>query len=115
MFSTQAKQKIAEELARAAAARADGMEGRARVCARRAAGAAVREYLRLRGDETALGLNAYDLLALLQDSTAAPQRARESAALLLRRVEEDYTLPSDIDLIEEARRLSEYLEQQGTG
>ncbi len=114
MFSAQAKQKIEEELSRAADARANGLEGRARVGARRAAGAAVREYLRLREGGEAVTGTAYDLLAALQDLPAVPEQARKSAALLLERVDENYALPPEIDLLAEARRLADSLENQGT-
>lgn len=111
-FGGQVKQKIDEELARGESARAGGMEGRARVCARRAAGAAVRAYLEQRGAAWA-GATAYDLLAALAEMPGAPEEARRSAALLLERVDENYALPPEIDLLVEARRLVEALENQG--
>ena len=112
MFSADAMQKIDEELSRGAAARANSLEGRARVCARRAAGTAIREYLRLRGAETSQ--TAYDLLASLADLPGVPEQARKSAALLLERVDENYALPPEIDLLAEARRLVDTLAHQGT-
>lgn len=117
MFRTPAKAKIAEELARGAAARQDGLEGRARVCARRAAGAAIREYLELRGLQ-APGSSVYDLLAYLQDLADIPGKipakisrdVRRAAENFLARVNEDYTLPGDVDLLAEAAWLAEVLE-----
>lgn len=114
-FSDEVKQKIDDELARGAAARSGGMEGRARVCARRAAGAAVRAYLELTGEsDRAAGLTAYDLLAALPGMAHAPEAARRAALLLLERVDENYALPPEIDLLAEARRLVDALENQGT-
>lgn len=117
MFRTEAKARIVEELARGAAARQDGLEGRARVCARRAAGAAIREYLELRGLR-APGSSAYDLLAYVQDLADAPgfipaeisRDVRRAAGNFLVRVNEDYTLPGDVDLLAEAAWLAEVLE-----
>lgn len=114
-FGADVRQKIAEELERGAAARAAGLEGRARVCARRAAGAAIRAYLEERG--AGQGLSAHDLLATLADEpglAGVPEQARRSAALLLERVDENYALPPGIDLLVEARSLVEALENQGT-
>ena len=111
-FSAQEKQKIAGELERGASARSAGLEGRARVCARRAAGMAVRAYLAGRG-ETSGSLSAYDLLAELQTLPGVPAEARQAAGLLLERVDENYALPPEIDLLAEARRLAEALENQG--
>jgi hypothetical protein len=114
VFRTEAKTKIAEELARGEAARLTGLEGRARVCARRAAGVAVREYLYQRG-VTAPGTSAYDLLAFLQDMPGnlpveKLAEIRQAAGHLLERVNENFTLPVEVDLLEEARRLARALE-----
>lgn len=109
MFREDVKEKIAQELLRGKTARSEGLEGRARVCARRAAGAAAREYLRLRGLPSA-GDSAYDSLALLQDLAPLDPQIREVAGHMLERVDENYSLPGQIDLLEEARWLAERLE-----
>lgn len=110
MFREPVKRKIEDELARGEAARRDGFEGRARVCARRAAGAAVREYMRLR--ELPLpGESAYDLLAGLQALPQLSAEARAAAEHLLARVDEGFALPAEIDLLAEARWLAGELEQ----
>jgi hypothetical protein len=96
--------EVRHELDLASRARMDGNEGRARVCARRAGGIAVREYLKLRG-ESAPAASAYDLLKRLADMADAPQRARQAAALLTMRVDEEFKLPGDVDLIAEAGAL----------
>ena len=60
------KAKIEAEFDRAQDARASGNEGQARVCARRAAGTAIREYYARRGQSVRTP-SAYDLLQLLAD------------------------------------------------
>ena len=109
MFRDEARRKIEDELARGSAARQAGLEGRARVCARRAAGAAIREYLELRG-LPAPGPSAYDLLASLHDLPDIPDEARQAAESLLERVDESFALPAGMDLLELARKLARMLE-----
>lgn len=110
MFRAEAKAKIARELEQGMAARQAGQEGRARVCARRAAGAAIREYLELR-DQPSPGMSAYDLLAYLQQLSDVSPEIRQSAGHLLARVDENYALPIEADLLLEARRLAEELDR----
>ncbi len=111
MFRAEVKQKIEEELARGLAARVEGFEGRARVCARRAAGAAVREFLELQGLPVP-GPSAYDLLAALHEMPGPSDAVRRAAGNLLTRVDETYALPTDADLLAEARWLANELENQ---
>jgi len=111
MFRAEVKQKIEAELAQGLAARAGGFEGRARVCARRAAGAAVREYLELQGLPVP-SLSAYDLLAALQEMPGMSDAVRQAASHLLIRVDETYALPIDADLLADARWLANELENQ---
>ncbi len=89
-------------------ARARNNEGQARVRARRAAGIAIREYLSRRG-ERALSTSAYDLLKLLLDMPDLPPGLRQSAEYLTLRVNEEFKLPVDADLIQEACALCEQL------
>ncbi len=110
VFRMEAKLKIAEELARGEAARQAGLEGQARVCARRAAGAAAREYLDQRGLE-APGPSAYDLLAYLRDLPGVSAEIRQAAGHLLTRVDESFSLPVEADLLEEAKWLAQALEE----
>lgn len=100
--------QITNELDRAEAARRTGNEGQARVCARRAAGIAIREYLGRRG-LPARNPSAYELLQLVADLPDAPPDARQAAVILTLRVTESFTLPVDADLIEEAWRLCKSL------
>jgi len=99
---------INAELKRAVQARADGNEGQARVCARRAAGIAVREFFARRG-ETIRTPSAYDLLKLLVEDTSLSDDLRQIATHLTLRVDDKFKLSADIDLINEAKKLCEIL------
>ncbi len=102
------KAEIQAELDKAEQARASGNEGRARVCARRAAGIAAREYLR-RGGNPPWTSSAYDVLRLLADEPSVPTNVKEAALRLTLRVDEEFQLPAGVDLLAEARRLCEWL------
>lgn len=96
------------ELESARLARQAGNEGRARVCARRAAGLIAGEYLRRLGYDLAAA-NAYERLLRLSATSQAPEPARQMAGHFLVRVTPEHELPLDADLIEEASRLAELL------
>jgi len=96
------------EFKRATEARARGNEGLARVCARRAAGIAVREYYARRGRSVRTP-SAYDLLQLLADEPQIPPELKQAAAYLTLRVTEEFKLPVEVDLLEVARKLSKGL------
>ncbi|HEY9153052.1 MAG TPA: hypothetical protein VIN60_09230, partial [Anaerolineales bacterium] len=89
---------INAEFERAEQARARGNEGQARVCARRAAGIAIREYFARRG-ETIRTPSAYDLLNLLAEDSSLSDDLRQIAVNLTLRVNEEFKLPPNIDLI----------------
>jgi HEPN domain-containing protein len=94
-------EQIDRELGRAVAARGRGNEGQARVCARRAAGAAISHCL---GTETGRpeGANVYDLLRWLHGEQAFRQEIRQAAARLTVRVTEQFELPHPEDPLEDA-------------
>lgn len=94
-----------EEIARAKRGRVEGNEGMARVCARRAAGIAIGEYL-ARNNITGPGQSAYARLRFLEAHAAVPQPTREAARRLLLRITPDHTLPIEADLIQDARRIA---------
>lgn len=103
--------QIQAEFERAEQARARGNEGQARVCARRAAGLAVRQYLTRRGIRV-LSTSAYDLLNLLKNEpNLSPDLTRIADHLTLR-VTQEFKLPVDVDLIAEARTFCEELLNQ---
>jgi hypothetical protein len=110
VFRDEIKQKIAGELARGEAARSQGLEGRARVCARRAAGIAIREYLEQQGTPGS-GTSAYDLLMELRNRSEIGPEIQDAAGFLVERVNEAFELPVDIDLLAQARWLAGELER----
>jgi hypothetical protein len=102
------QEEFESELANATAARSRGNEGRARVCARRAAGIAVRAYLAQR-NAPAVAASTLDLLEQLRgDPRLAPDLASVINHLTLR-VDEDFGLPAGVDLVAEARQLRDGL------
>ena len=97
------KAQVQVELKRAEEARARGNEGQARVCARRAAGIAIREYLGRQGIRPR-SASAYDLLNQLKEEPRLPPDLKRIAGHLTLRVTEEFRLPVDVDLVAEARR-----------
>jgi len=106
------QEKYIQEINRANDVRAKGNEGQARVCARRAAGVALREYFARHDIQTA-SPSAYDLLKLLLEMDDLPADARQSAEYLTLRVDEEFKLPAGIDLVKEAQTLCERLLPDG--
>jgi hypothetical protein len=94
--------EIQAEFDRAAQARQRNNEGQARVCARRAAGIAVREYLSRRGLRPP-STSAYDLLNLVKEDPLLSSDLKQIADHLTVRVTEEFRLPVDVDLVAEAR------------
>jgi HEPN domain-containing protein len=105
---TDWKAQLELEFERAEAARARGNEGQTRVCARRAAGIAIREYYARRGQPVRTP-SAYDLLQLLTDEPRLSPDLKQAAAYLTLRVTEEFKLPVDVDLLNEARKLCDGL------
>lgn len=100
--------EINSELEKASQARARGNEGQARVCARRAAGIAAREYL-IRNGVRPPSLSAYDLLNLLKEDAKLSPDLQLIADHLTMRVTEEFKLPVEADLIAEARAFCQEL------
>lgn len=101
-------EQLEKEFELAVQARAKGNEGQARVCARRAAGIAAREYLTRKGTSPG-NASAYDLLNLLKNDPLLPPDLRLIADHLTLRVTEEFKLPVDADLIAEAQKLCDEL------
>ena len=102
--------RIEVELELAQAARGVGNEGRARVCARRAAGLAAGAYLgRHAGNPS--GRNACQVLRHLARLESPPDSLRAAARRLTVRVDQDFKLPHAQDPLEDARTLIEGLLQ----
>ncbi|MCZ2126871.1 MAG: hypothetical protein LC099_03750 [Anaerolineales bacterium] len=100
--------EIQRELDAALNARANQNEGRARVCARRAAGVAIREYLS-RKEIPLPSRSAHTLLIFIQSAAPLPPELKTCAAHLTIRVTEEFKLPIDADLVAEARALCDWL------
>jgi hypothetical protein len=100
--------KVRHELKQAKNARHTGNEGRARVCARRAAGIIAAQYLLKRGFSLK-GASAYNNLGLLSELPELPTQTRETVEHFLLRITPDHNLPVEADLIAEAERLAQEL------
>jgi hypothetical protein len=100
--------QIHVELEQAQAARLTGNEGRARVCARRAAGIAARDFL-TRNRVPLRGQSAIDALRALAEFPGLAPDLATAAVHLTVRVTEEFVLPMDADLIADARLLCERL------
>ncbi len=98
------RERIANEIELARQAQAEGNLGRARVCARRAAGWALRAYYQRR-EGPGWGGDALKQLNRLQADPAAPAAVRAMAERLTTRVDVHHRLPFDDDPIEDARGL----------
>ena len=105
---TAIQEQLEKEFGLANQARAKGNEGQARVCARRAAGIAVREYLTRKGIHSR-SASAYDLLNLLKNDPLLSPNLKLIADHLTLRVTEEFKLPVDVDLVAEARMLCDEL------
>ena len=100
--------EIQTEFERAEQARARGNEGQARVCSRRAAGIAIREYLARRGIRPP-SMSAYDLLNQIKHDPRLPPDLQEIAGHLTLRVNEEFRLPVNADLVAEAKKFCKEL------
>lgn len=85
-------------------ARVEGNEGKARVCARRAAGFAAEAFFQQQGLKPPTA-TAYHLLELLSSYSALPEEIERSLHLLTLRVNADHNLPQEADLIQEAKKI----------
>jgi hypothetical protein len=92
---------IRAELVEAEKWRKSGKEGRARVCARRAAGWAIQFYIENRLEEST-SLNAYQLLGWFRSRKEVPEALREAAKRLYVRVTPAGSLPHPNDPLQDA-------------
>jgi hypothetical protein len=101
-------EQFQRELEMALAARAAGNEGKARVCARRAAGLVLGEYFTRRGISP-IKASAYDRLRTMQALGDVPSDVSRVVDHFLLRVDSNQQLPISVDLIEDARWLKSQL------
>ncbi|GAB4471801.1 MAG: hypothetical protein Kow0088_05870 [Anaerolineales bacterium] len=104
------EQAFHQEIEKAKQARQHGKEAMARVCARRAANILAQEILLSRGI-TPSG-NAMQNFRHLQKLFAPEHPAYPILSHLLLKVNQDFTFPAEIDLIEEAQLLMKLLPTQ---
>lgn len=97
-----------KELQRANQARSVGNEGMARVCARRAAGIIVGEYLHRRG-MSGISNSARDRLALFITLTDVDDNCKELGTHFLMKVNQAHNLPINADLIHDVMWLKSQL------
>ncbi len=89
--------RIEAELAYARAARKQGKEGRARVCARRAAGWAIAAHY-----PNSLPRGAFSQLRWLENNSEVSEKLRSAAGRLTKQVTEDHELPHSEDPLQDA-------------
>ena len=100
--------RVDQELEQAARFHAEGRLGRARVCARRAAGWAIGPtYRRSTGDTPPV--NAMTLLRWYCDFAEAAEPLRRAAGRLTTHVTRDHALPHAEDPVDDARKLIDAL------
>ncbi len=90
-----------KEIRHAISARTQGNEGMARVCARRAAGIVIAEYLSRRGYKN-INPSAFARLKLFNTLPDIDERVRIVASHFILKVSYNRNLPGNIDLINEA-------------
>ena len=84
------------------------LAGRSRVAARRAAGIALAEYNRL-VQFTQETDNFYDLLQSFLKKPGVPESIQQATQHLCQRVDEQYSLPDDFNLINDAEILVKFV------
>lgn len=97
-----------KEIRRAISARGDGNEGMARVCARRAAGLIIGEYL-VRKGYTNLTRSIYDLISVYNSLPEKNANCTEILNHVVMKVNSDHGLPVEADLIDEVQWLAKTL------
>lgn len=105
---TTPAEEIQKEFEQAQKARANNNEGQARVCARRAAGIAIRDYL-VRSGIRPSSRSAHDLLNLIKEHPPLPPDLKLVADHLTLRVTEEFKLPIEADLVAESKLLCDWL------
>lgn len=102
------KENCQAEINGAVAARARGNEGMARVCARRAAGVIIGEYLHRKGF-TSYGSSVVDRMSIFNALPDIDLQSKEIASHFLLKVDPEHHLPVDVDLVNEVAWLSKTL------
>ncbi len=106
------KRNIDKELQMAEDSRRKGNEGKARVCARRAAGAAIGYHFERQTGDSA-PKSAYTLLHWASDHTGSSMKVHEAARRLTVRVTREHELPHREDPIADAHLIINSLMDSG--
>lgn len=99
--------KIETELQLAIQYKVLNQEGKSRVCARRAAGLAILLWFKQKSIDQD-GLTIYNALSHFKEMEEIPENVKEAASLLIQKVDENYRLPKNINLIEQAKTIVEF-------
>lgn len=97
-------EKIHRELVHAEKAQLEGKAGLSRVCARRAAGLAVRAYLSSHG-YSSHSENNFELMLQADPRSVLPVSIHNALDHLTMSVDLDHNLPAGINLIEDAKSI----------
>ena len=107
MKRTGTIQQVEREMGLAAEARRQGNEGKARVCARRAAGWAVGECFDEDTSQSA-PRSAWSILQAVACDVRQPSSVRLAAEHLTLRINTEHMLPDDADLLADAELLIQH-------
>jgi hypothetical protein len=105
--------QIEAELHAGRQALAAGNPGRARVCARRAAGLGIKDWYQRRASASWTG-DALRQLQRLQAEPTTPAPVRAAAARLTTKVDRDHRLPFADDPLDDAQLILAYVRPEGT-
>ncbi len=105
ILSPADRQTIEAELRRAIEALGQGNDGKARVCARRASGVALRAWFQARGSGATGPGDAQSLLKLAGGDPGLPQEIRQAAIRLSTAITERDRLPFSDDPVTDARAI----------
>lgn len=101
-------EQIEKELAGAREAQKSGNDGKARVCARRAAGWAITWFLS-RHSKKAWGVQAMTQLTMLKEDRDFPQEVRDAAGRLTTRISGIFKYPFPTDPVEDSKLIVDYI------
>jgi hypothetical protein len=107
------KRDYDNEIQHAISSRMNGNEGMARVCARRAAGIIIGEYLLHQGYKN-LNNSTFDRLSIFISLPDVDDQYRDITKHFLFKVNSDHNLPIDVDLIDDVKWLATSLLVENT-
>ncbi len=110
MNKQQVRERIEKEFAIAAHARSIGNDGMVRVCARRAAGAAISFWLESHLKQ-GWGADAMNQLRAIQLEESMPEDIREAARHLTTKITEQFTSTFSQDPLEDSKTIIEHFLQ----